>query len=169
MKNFIKLVLLTFLAFTACKTEKKPQEIKKEKITYASFGDEISVADAISVKEMNAKFANLKAGDTLQVKFKSTVNEVCQKKGCWMKVDLGNQQQTMVRFKDYGFFMPFDSEGSEVILNGKAYVTTISVLELQHFAKDAGKTPAEIAEITTPKVTLAFEADGVLMQVKDAK
>ena len=171
MKMLIKLSVVFLLMFTACKSEKttKKQETTKEKITFASFGEKIDTENAISAKEMSTKFANLKAGDTVNVKFKSTVDEVCQKKGCWMKVDLGNEKQTMVRFKDYGFFMPFNSKGSEVIMNGKAFVTTISVTELQHYAKDAGKSADEIAKITEPKVTLAFEADGVLMEVKDAK
>jgi len=171
MKMLIKLSIVFLFAFTACKSEKttKKQDAVKEKITFASFGDKITTKNAISAKEMNTKFANLQAGDTVNVKFKSTVNSVCQKKGCWMKVDLGDEKQTMVRFKDYAFFMPFNSKGNEVIMNGKAFVTTISVDELQHYAKDAGKTAEEIAKITEPKVTLAFEADGVLMEVKDAK
>ncbi len=172
MKLFMKATMIFLLVFTACKSEKKAektQETKKEKITFASFGEKISMDDAMTASEMKAKFASLKAGDTVQVKFKSTVNSVCQKKGCWMKVDLGDNQETMVRFKDYAFFMPFNSKGHETVVNGKAFVTTISVSELQHYAKDAGKSAEEIAKITEPKRTLAFEADGVLMEVKDAK
>ncbi len=170
MKVYMKVMMVFLLIFAACKNDKtatKADAVKKEVIAYASFGEKIDAKNVISIKEMSDKFNNLKSGDTINVKFKSTVKEVCQKKGCWMKVDLGNDKETMVRFKDYGFFMPFNSKGQETILNGKAFVTTISVKELQHYAKDAGKTPEEIAKITEPKVTLAFEADGVLMEVKD--
>jgi len=171
MKVFVKLMVVFFIVTTSCKT---PEKEKKEtqtpiKKTFASFGKKIDNKNAISAKEMKQKYENLKTGDTINVKFKSTVNSVCQKKGCWMKIDLGDNQETMVRFKDYGFFMPFNSKGHQAVINGKAFVTTISVEELQHYAKDAGKTPEEIAKITTPKKTLAFEADGVLMEVKDAK
>ena len=113
---------------------------------------------------MATKYANLKEGDTIQVKFASTVNEVCKSKGCWMKLDLGENNESMVRFTDYGFFVPMDSDHKDVIVDGRAFITKISVEEQQHYAKDAGKSEEEIAMITEPKVTLAFEADGVLMK-----
>ena len=69
----------------------------------------------------------------------------------------------MVKFKDYGFFMPKDIAGKEVIINGKAYVEEVSVDEQRHYAEDAGKTKEEIAKITEPKRTFSFEADGVLI------
>ena len=59
-----------------------------------------------SVNNMMKKFADLKEGDTLEVKFKSEINEVCQKKGCWMTLDLADDKEAFVKFKDYGFFVP---------------------------------------------------------------
>ena len=54
------------------------------------------------------------------------------------------------RFKDYGFFMPTDAAGKEVIVDGKAFVNEVSVADLKHYAEDAGKSPEEIAKITEP-------------------
>ena len=51
----------------------------------------------------------------------------------------------------------------EVIVNGKAYVTEVSVEEQRHYLEDAGKSAEEIAAITEPKKTYSFEADGVLL------
>lgn len=153
MKRVI-LVVLVFMMM-ACKQEKK--------VNYKSFGAEITDAGVISKEEMNKKFKNLKVGDTLEVKFVSKINNVCKKKGCWMELDLG-EEESMVRFKDYGFFMPLNSDNREVIVRGKAYVTETSVKELQHYAEDAGKTDEEIALITEPEFTYAFLADGVLMK-----
>lgn len=79
-----------------------------------------------------------------------------------MKVGMGDDE-AMVRFKDYGFFMPKDIAGQEIIVNGKAYVEEMSVEDQRHYAEDGGKTAEEIAAITEPKRTLAFEADGVLI------
>jgi len=169
MKRLLVFAMVLSVALSSCKVEKKEEKsttdtTEVQKIEYASFGEKITDADAISADEMRAKFKNLKAGDTLSVKFASTINEVCKKKGCWMKLDLGEEQESMVRFKDYGFFMPLNADAKEVVVNGKAYVTEISVDELQHYAKDAGKSEEEIAKITEPKYTYAFEADGVLMK-----
>ncbi|WP_298999380.1 DUF4920 domain-containing protein [uncultured Tenacibaculum sp.] len=169
MKRLLVFAAVLSIALSSCKVEKKGEksttnDTEVQKIEYASFGEKITDAEAISAAEMRAKFKNLKAGDTLNVKFTSTINEVCKKKGCWMKLDLGEEQESMVRFKDYGFFMPLNADAKEVVVNGKAYVTEISVDELQHYAKDAGKSEEEIAQITEPKYTYAFEADGVLMK-----
>ncbi len=161
----IGFILLCVLTVFACKEEKeKVEEIKKEPIAYASFGEKISDENVVS-KELAAKeFDNLKEGDTINLKFTSTINEVCTKKGCWMKLDLGNNNESMVRFKDYGFFMPLDADNKEVIVNGRAFVSKTPVEELKHYAKDSGKSEEEIAAITEPEFTFAFEADGVLLK-----
>ena len=104
----------------------------------------------------------MKPGDTLSVKFSSNVKEVCQSMGCWMRLDMGSDE-AMVKFKDYGFFMPTDIAGQDVIVEGQAYIEEMSVEDQKHFADDAGKTDAEIAEITEPKRTLSFISSGVLI------
>ena len=163
MKNFILFICL--VSVISCKQVKsKSQDPIKEDIAYLSFGEKITDDAVISKNDMFKKFESLNKGDTINIKFASKINEVCKTKGCWMKLDLGSENESMVRFKDYGFFMPLDSDNKEVIVRGKAYITETTVKELQHLAKDAGKTDEEIALITQPKLTYAFEADGVLMK-----
>jgi len=157
MKKIV-LVLLSVSMFVACDTK------KENPVDFASFGEKIEQDGALDKTAMMAKFENLKEGDTVDVKFATTINEVCKKKGCWMKLDLGNEKESMVRFKDYGFFVPMDADHKEVVVNGRAYVTKIPVEQLQHYAKDAGKSEEEIAAITAPEFTYAIEADGVLVQ-----
>ncbi|OAD45351.1 DUF4920 domain-containing protein [Polaribacter atrinae] len=167
MKFLISFCLVVLFVFTACKEAKKPANETpepKQEVVYESFGEKIALDNAITSEELLTKFKTMKAGDTINVKFASSIKEVCSKKGCWMKLPLNGETETMVRFKDYGFFMPLDSKGREVVLNGKAFVQETSVEELQHYAEDAGKTKDEIAQITTPKIEYTFEADGVLMR-----
>ncbi len=160
MKRKLLLLLAVLFIVISCK-EKKEQE---EAIAYASFGEKISPENVISKEEMRIYFSTMKAGDTLDLKFASTINEVCKKKGCWMKLNLGEEHESMVRFKDYGFFVPKDIDNREVVVEGKAYVTKISVDQLRHYAKDGGKSEEEIAAITKPEITYAFEAKGVLLK-----
>lgn len=162
--------LTALLTIVACKdaktnekTTEKKQETKATEMAYASFGDEIDAKDVLTTAQINDKYNNLKVGDTLNLKFTSNINSVCSKKGCWMRLDLGEEKEVMVKFKDYGFFMPLDAKG-EVIVNGKAFVQETSVDELKHYAEDAGKSAEEIAKITAPKKTLSFVADGVLLK-----
>lgn len=154
------------LVMTSCKnesqtTENKTEEVKKE-IAYTSIGMEINDADALSSERMMEHYKGLKKGDTVSAKMKGKIAEVCSKKGCWMKLDMDGENQVMVKFKDYGFFMPLNAEG-DVVINGKAFVTETSVEELRHYAEDAGKSKEEIAAITEPKFEYRFEADGVLL------
>ncbi|WP_452221144.1 DUF4920 domain-containing protein [Lacinutrix salivirga] len=166
--------ILVFAAFlvmlAACKNEKNNTEVTKDittevkkDIAYKSFGDKIIADDAIAAKSMLAHYKEMNVGDSIPSKMIAKVEEVCQAKGCWMKVDLGDGEQAMVKFKDYGFFMPKNIAGKQVILNGNAYVNEVPVEELRHYAEDAGKSAAEIAEITAPKKTYSFEANGVLL------
>lgn len=106
----------------------------------------------------------MKVGDTISIKFKATATSVCKKKGCWMVLAVPGGQDIRVRFKDYGFFVPKDIEGKEVVARGKAFLKEISVKELQHYAEDAGKSEEAIAAITSPKKTWGFMADGVLIK-----
>ncbi|WP_290838305.1 DUF4920 domain-containing protein [Flavobacterium sp.] len=131
---------------------------------YASFGKKITADKALTNVQMLKKYESLKTGDTIQVKFKSTVTSVCKKKGCWMKMTLPEKKEAFVRFKDYEFFVPLNADNSQGIVSGKAFIDVVTVAELKHYAKDGGKSQAEIDKIKEPQVTYAFTADGVLLQ-----
>ncbi|QIE60568.1 DUF4920 domain-containing protein [Rasiella rasia] len=131
-------------------------------MAYQSFGEKISADNVLSQNDMYEKYKNLKPGDTVDVKFAAEVKSVCQSKGCWMRLDVG-EEEAMIKFKDYGFFMPKDIAGDEVIVRGVAFIDEMSVEDQRHFAEDAGKSKEEIALITEPKRTLSFTADGVLI------
>src|SRR5690554_3590669 len=166
MKNILYVFILSMLLF-ACKsnTENQPDtnQPANEPIAYLTFGEEISDEGAISKEEMNEVYARLQPGDTVMTKFHTTITEVCQMKGCWMKLDLG-EREAMVKFKDYGFFVPKNAAGDEVIVEGKAFVKEMSVSEQKHYLEDAGKSREEIDAVTEAKRTLSFEAHGVLLK-----
>jgi hypothetical protein len=83
-----------------------------------------------------------------------------------MNVDLGDGKQMMVRFKDYGFFVPLDAGGRTVVMEGVAFREVLSVDMLRHYAEDGGKSKEEIEKITEPETRLSFEASGVLVYKK---
>lgn len=131
---------------------------------YKSFGKEIAPDNVTTASFMASHYESMKVGDSINSKMTAKVLSVCQSKGCWMTLNLDGGNEVMVKFKDYGFFMPKDIAGKEVIVNGKAYVNEVSVDELRHYAEDAGKSAEEIAAINEPKKTFSFEADGVLLK-----
>ncbi|WP_378177159.1 DUF4920 domain-containing protein [Aquimarina sp. SS2-1] len=158
-------VLSSLLACNSVQKEKESFSVQDIALSeYSSYGGEISAETVLYKGAIADKYKSLKEGDTIDVAFSSTVNDVCKAKGCWMKVALDDEQTTMVKFKDYGFFVPKDIENDTIIVQGRAYVSETSVDELRHLASDAGKSEEEIAAITAPKKTYSFMADGVLVK-----
>jgi len=125
------------------------------------YGDEITEEGAVSIDEM---LAMLDGNDSLNVKVVTTVEEVCQKKGCWMDVTLSNGESMQVNFKDYGFFVPKDCAGKTAIMEGVVKHETLSVEWLKHKAEDAGASEDEIAAITEPQEKYQFTASGVILK-----
>lgn len=149
------LSLLFAIAITATALAQSPRPAEKG-VTY---GAGTTADGAINVNELDK---NLKE-NKYEGKLVGKVTEVCQEKGCWMKLEKANGQTMMVKFKDYGFFMPKDIVGKTVVLEGQATVTEVSVKQQRHYAEDAGKSKEEIRKITQPKREVQFVASGVLV------
>jgi len=172
--KYIILIFALSLTLFSCKDNKEQteeavavtEEIVEEKTQYQTFGAEITDKDVVGQDVMMAKYNKMKPGDTTKIKFIANVKKVCQKKGCWMRLDLGDEAESLVKFKDYGFFMPMDIAGQEVIVKGKAFVEETSVEDLKHFAEDGGKTQEEIDAITESELTYSFISEGVLLVEK---
>ncbi len=162
MRLFIVTIFVVFM-LNSCKKKVEEKVENPIEVEYVTFGKEIISNDAIAASSMLNHYKDMNEGDSINSKMKAIVNEVCQAKGCWMKLNLGEGKEVMVKFKDYGFFVPKDIAGKQVIVNGKAFVNEVSVEELQHYAEDAGESVEKIAAITEPKRTFSFEADGVLI------
>lgn len=158
-KRITTIVLALFIFAVSCKN--KPKEEIKQTEKYAYYGDSISAEGFVYANEVINKLAS---NDSIEIKIKGKVNEVCQKKGCWMTVALNDTTEMRVRFKDYGFFMPFDIANDTVIFNGWMYKDSVSVEELRHYEKDAGKSQATIDSIISPELNYLFEANGVLLK-----
>jgi len=163
----LKIVLTLWVCvfvLTSCKQNAENTDKNAEGVVYASFGKSMTEDDVLQPLDALMQYEVMSEGDTIESKITARVSEVCQVKGCWMILDLADGKEVMVKFKDYGFFVPKDIVGKEVIINGLAFISDMSVDEQLHYAEDAGKTPAQIANIVQSKTTLSFEADGVLIK-----
>lgn len=170
MKNYL-LFFVLFLGVLSCNdTASNIKSTVKNDIKDATqeiapenyFGEKISAADAISY---DAMLTSLNTQDSIEAKVKGKVSGVCQAKGCWMTIvsEEEGKPEMFVKFKDYGFFMPLDLAGKEVIMAGKAFREETSVDELRHYAEDEGQSTEEIAKITEPVEELKFMAYGVVV------
>lgn len=87
------------------------------------------------------------------------IKQVCQKKGCFFMLET-DKQQVRISFKDYSFFIPTNTAGSMVKLNGTFDVKTISEKDAKHYAEDAGNDPDAI---TGPQEEYALVATSVVI------
>ncbi|MFT6994367.1 MAG: hypothetical protein ACJA1P_001100 [Maribacter sp.] len=163
MKIF-NILLVVFAMVLSCKGQNTDKNQESPQNILRFFGEKIEADDAKNTKKMLADYNAMNQNDTLQSKFVAKVKEVCKAKGCWMKLELANGEEAMVKFKDYGFFMPMDIEGKEVVVNGLAFLEAMSVEDQKHYAEDGGATADELAKIIAPKRTYGFEADGVFLK-----
>ena len=139
------------LAFSSCSTKE-----------YQYFG--IEIEDQVTHSYATV-FELAQSGVVENVILDGIITQTCAKKGCWMDVKMAEGDTMIVRFKDYGFFVP--KEGAEdlrTVIHGTAKMDTISVDLLRHYAEDAGETEDEIMQITEPRFVLEFIADGVLIE-----
>jgi hypothetical protein len=114
----------------------------------------VSMAEALSL------LAKGTPKDEILVQAK--VDKVCQSKGCWFAVK-EQGQEIRVTFKGYSFFVPKDSAGTQAVMQGKIFEKEISAAEARHYAKDEGKSPAEVAKITSGTKQPWFEASGLIL------
>lgn len=163
-KHFAFLLISLSIA-VSCKNNSETAENTEADQTEDSptgyFGEKITEDGAIDASEL---LTMLKEGDSVFVKVRGKINECCQKKGCWMDVDLGNGKSMVVRFKDYEFFVPKNSAGYTAIMEGYAKLEVQDVEWLRHKAQDAGKSAEEIAAITEPETSITFMANGVIIK-----
>lgn len=174
------IVMAISAAFIACgnpdsKTEKVEENTvettaeensNEEGTEMAPEGDNVhfgKIIDQEGAKTIDEFAAAMEGQDSLEIKISAVATDVCQKKGCWMKVELADGESMRIKFKDYGFFVPLDISGKNVVFSGKAYTETTTVDELKHYAEDGGASEEEIAAITEDETKLTFLADGVMI------
>lgn len=68
---------------------------------------DLSILDAVEFEPINGE----------EFHFEGILTEVCQTRGCNFYLDTG-ENQIRVRFLDYGFFVPTDSDGRKTVVRG---------------------------------------------------
>lgn len=134
--------------------------VEEELTVYPYFaGAEFDKSAALSNEEVATYLANFN-GDTNEVAFSADIIDNCEKKGCWMNVNVAGKP-VRVKFKDYDFFVPLDAAGHATTLNGTFNFDTLTVAHLRHLAADANASEDSIASITEPEYSVTFMASGV--------
>ena len=165
MKNQLLLSFFVLLAFTvSC----QKNSLNAMKTTYelvgeakevpGNYGNLVKEKGVISTAELLTK---VESTGRFEGKITGVIQEVCTKKGCWFTMALPNGSSMRVTFKDYGFFIPTNSQGFPITLEGVATLTETDVETLRHFAEDQGKSKQDVEAIKASKKEITFEATGV--------
>jgi len=100
-------ILLIFVLLIACQQE-------GNKNISETFGSEVTIEKPVSLAEV---YASPDKFEGKEIRIDGEISQVCQHKGCWIKMTDGDKE-LIVRFKDYGFFVPKDAATSKVTIQG---------------------------------------------------
>ena len=87
------------------------------------------------------------------VALEGTIKTACQEKGCWITFDQGGQN-VHVSFEGYSFFVPKDSAGQKVKLEGRVLVKERSKKEIEHLEGEGAKGAAAAVSIEATGVVI---------------
>lgn len=146
MRSIKHIIVLLLIAGCASTPEK-----------FTEYGEKLSPDSATSM----ADFMSNVSQEESAFKVRGVVDEVCQMKGCWMTLKTESGSTVRVRFKDYGFFVPKDISGKEVIVEGVANKELLDEETAKHYAEDGGKQYDE-----SMRDAITFIAKGVLVRAE---
>lgn len=155
-----KLLIAAFALLAVNMLNAQPPQVPAD--AGATFGKATTADNAVSMEEYVKMLETKGDGKPVEGKIIGIVKEVCQKEGCWIKVESPNGN-LMVKMKDHKFAVPVVLNGKKVVIDGVGTLTTTSVKQLKHYAEDAGKSKEEIAKITEPKREIVIQAFGILV------
>ena len=161
MKYYNLIIFTLTFFFASCSS---PLATEESSIGFDYFGDTLDVSSAVEINQITNEMGAGK--DSVYATFLAPINSICQKKGCWMELDLGNGENALVRFKDYGFFVPMDATGEIAVVEGAMTIDTLDVDWLRHQASDAGKSDSVIASINAFEISYSILAAGVALEKK---
>ena len=131
-----------------------------DKEEWRSYGQGVILQKPTS---LGAVLSNKSAHLKKEVMIEGTISEVCENKGCWMVVEDGGKN-VRVEFKDYGFFVPWDSKGKKVRLQGSLQSKTISVAAAEYMASEMKDPPIAKGKTRKEQKITVFVATGVAIE-----
>jgi len=104
-------------------------------------GEPLKGAPAVKLADLLSK---PQAHDGKTVLLEGQVRKACERKGCWMELAASKDAKgpgVRVTFKDYGFFVPLDSAGSQARVEGVVQVAELSEDRAKHYESEGATVP----------------------------
>ena len=154
MKKLLSLVTVLMMGFALM--AQPPKGPAKKGMT---FGAKTTAVGAVAANKLPTL---LDGKETVDVKIKGKVVEVCKAEGCWLRMETADGPM-LIKMKDHAFMVPLAMNGKTIVADGTATLKQTSVEMLKHYAKDAGKSEEEIEAIKEPKIEIILQAKGILV------
>ena len=156
MRPFFTVMLVSLATLSATPGSGSGIKPGEEKL----YGDKLTLSEAVAIKEI---LAHPDEYNKKEVLVEGVAGEVCENKGCWMFLTDGSAK-VRVDFKNYGFFVPWDSEGKRVRIQGKVYKKLISREVAKHWAEEQKSPDVKPEDIKEDQAVVMITASGVLME-----
>lgn len=104
-------------------------------------GEPLKGATAVKLADLLAKPQEHNGKTVL---LEGQVRKACERKGCWMELATAKDAKgpgVRVTFKDYGFFVPLDSAGSQARVEGVVQVAELSEDRAKHYESEGATVP----------------------------
>ena len=118
----------------------------------AGFGKPLKGLKPVALKELLAKPENGR-----EVRLEGVIDAVCQDMGCWIGLKQGDQA-IHVAMAGHSFFLPKDSKGKKVVVEGRVVVKERTADEVKHLESEGARAAA---------AKVSIEATGV--EIVDSK
>ena len=142
-------LISSIFAFVSCQHE-NPVKV---------YGEVVDSTQAVKATDLQQKMLGIR---TINLTISGKVEDVCKAEGCWMKLDLGEENRLLVRMKNRSFSVDDEVQGKYAFVKGTVHYDTISVENLQKHAKEDGESDSVISSLTVPEINLVMEALGVM-------
>ena len=167
MKNLLLIAVFVGLS-VSLQAQNKKEVIRlsdpvKVTNTYEVFGSDLG--KIASPKSLSATIASSATNSEADVVVNASIEQVCQKKGCFFIAQDGDKT-ARITFKDYSFFIPTDSKGKNVTIVGKLTKKVLSEEQAKHYAEDAGKSSEEVVG---EQVEYSIVATSIILQKETKK
>jgi hypothetical protein len=101
--------------------------------------------------------SNPKVYENQTVTTEGKVQRACSKKGCWMEIGSG-EDACRVTFKDYAFFVPTDSAGAHVKIQGRLDAREVEAAAVDHLEAEGARFRNKKADGSATEVRLIASA-----------
>jgi hypothetical protein len=127
------------------------------------YGKSLTVKKATPIAELLGKPESFKGKKVL---LDGEITEVCQKKGCWIKLKDGSSEtEVQVKVEDDVIVFPKDGKGKKIRAEGVVSVTVLTEEErrksAEHEAEEQGKSKEfDASKITGSMTVVKIEGEG---------